>query len=654
MVDETISEVKAGGSPVIDLVVGSSYLMADRPGVYSIVQFESAEDVLVREHGSCALHQVSTNLLRLMQSSENTRDRDLQLEESIRLKSAEIMLEAISPLLKYKRIPKRALEARAKEVDKAPKTLKKWLSRYKKDPRLSSLTRKRRKDAGDFRFEPLIERQIEVAVEALLADGNMTLKDAHGDLIDVVKALAKQQGWKKYKIPSYGTFYSRYLSVSEKDKVAARLGARPARLQHGLQKGSMMDMDHPLAVVQVDHLELPVVVVDEEHRVPIGKPWITVLIDLFSRCIVGYYITLESPGNLSLGLAISHAILSKDDTLKLLGFPAKWPISGFMWAIHADNAGEFHGNMLELVAKEYLIDLMFRKVREPNYGAYIESYLGTLSEQLRRVPGSTREGPEALGETDPTASAAMTMTEIDRYVLNLFLEYMNRPHSGLNGAIPLGRFAEGMRGGAGVIPVGRLRQATDPQKLKLDLLPCDERCVHTKGIVWDHIWYTDDCLQRWVNAVDPTNLHEKRKFLVRRDPRDLSRIYFWDPEKMCYRVIGTRNITRPSITLWEMNAIRKHLADRGIETIDEDIIFAAREERRRIREEAVVKTKAAKARRAREKERERRSREGAEAHQKTQPDSPPANGSSGLQADGVTKPSVSPTGKAYTMDWGDP
>ena len=102
-------------------------------------------------------------------------------------------------------------------------------------------------------------------------------------------------------------------------------------------------------------------------------------LDVYKRQVMGYYITLEAPGDLSLGMAMCHAILPKDETLKRLDYKASWPVSGFMWSVLSDNAGEFHGNMLELAAMEYGIELRCRKVKQPQYGAHIESYLGKLS-----------------------------------------------------------------------------------------------------------------------------------------------------------------------------------------------------------------------------------------------------------------------------------
>ncbi|GED90623.1 hypothetical protein TNCT6_77080 [Streptomyces sp. 6-11-2] len=54
-----------------------------------------------------------------------------------------------------------------------------------------------------------------------------------------------------------------------------------------------------LEQVQVDHTPVDVVVVDEQHRMPIGRRYLTVAIDVASRCVVGLVVTLEAHvGNL--------------------------------------------------------------------------------------------------------------------------------------------------------------------------------------------------------------------------------------------------------------------------------------------------------------------------------------------------------------------
>ncbi len=631
--------------PILDIRIGGIYAIEGKSGrIVEVVQFESAVQVLVRDVASDSISSLPADQLRALTSKKTHSAPPLETLSQKRIKEAKARLEAITPLLEYSRIPKDVLQERAKELGVAPKTLRGWVRRFRDNERLTSLARKRRSDASETRISPLVEPLLQDTITSLLNDSGLSIAEAYRDLEDTFKRLAKDQGNSQLRCPSYGTLYARYRALPEIEKTEARLGKRLAKLAHGLGRGSISGADHPLALVQVDHLEVPVVVVDETDRLPIGKPWITVLIDLFSRCITGYYLTLESPGNLSLGLAMSHSVLPKEECLKQFDIGAEWPVCGIPWCVHADNAGEFHGNMLELAAHQNTFELTFRKVKQPQYGAHIESYLGTLSEKLQRVPGSTRTGPDELGDNDPSEAAVMTLRALEEYILRLICEYHGEPHSGIDGTPPLERFREGMRGGNGVRPIGRLRVPTNKQKFLLDFLPCDERVVGTKGIQWDHIWYSDDCLQDWVDAKDPSSIRKKRKFLVRRDPRDLSRIYFWDPAREQYLTIPTRNMSRPAISIWELSAVRRWMKQKGIELVDEESLFESREKRRALVENERAKTTAAKRRRARTKAREKLAKKGAtETASTVKPPEPPMKTR--------TEDSDEYIGVAYESEW---
>lgn len=62
-----------------------------------------------------------------------------------------------------------------------------------------------------------------------------------------------------------------------------------------------------LEQVQIDHTVIDVIVVDERERQPTGRPYLTVAIDVYSRCIIGMVVTLEAPSAVSVGLCLAHA-----------------------------------------------------------------------------------------------------------------------------------------------------------------------------------------------------------------------------------------------------------------------------------------------------------------------------------------------------------
>jgi putative transposase len=133
----------------------------------------------------------------------------------------------------------------------------------------------------------------------------------------------------------------------------------------------------------------------------------------------------------------------------------------------------------------------------------------------------------------------------------------------------------------------------DETRLRLELMPYEERTVQRYGIRLDEICYYHDVLKKWINAPDPAHPKRKRKFIVRRDPRDISVIYFYDPELQEYFAIPYRNTAYPALSLWELREVKRHLREEGHQGVDEAQLFAAYNRLKAIEEAAVRETKAA-------------------------------------------------------------
>lgn len=127
----------------------------------------------------------------------------------------------------------------------------------------------------------------------------------------------------------------------------------------------------------------------------------------------------------------------------------------------------------------------------------------------------------------------------------------------------------------------------DARRLRLDFLPFSERTVQPEGIVWDKIWYRDPLLSQWVRADEG---RRRRKFKVRRDPTDISKLYFLDPALGDYVEIPYRDYGRPSISLWDYRAAETWLRRQGKAAENEAAIFDAYEDMHRITVEATRET----------------------------------------------------------------
>jgi putative transposase len=99
--------------------------------------------------------------------------------------------------------------------------------------------------------------------------------------------------------PDYRTVQRRVEALDLQLVIRKWEGSKRAREKLGPVGVSTLRADAPMDVVQIDHTLVDVIVVDQEHRQPIGRPWLTLAIDIASRAVAGFSVSLEAPSALS-------------------------------------------------------------------------------------------------------------------------------------------------------------------------------------------------------------------------------------------------------------------------------------------------------------------------------------------------------------------
>ncbi|WP_448204332.1 Mu transposase C-terminal domain-containing protein [Azospirillum sp. sgz302134] len=403
----------------------------------------------------------------------------------------------------------------------------------------------------------------------------------------------------KLSKPASSTIRDRLRAIDPKVKTLKREGRKAAHDKFGRVKGEFPGADAPLAVVQIDHTLLDVIVLDEEKRLPIGRPWLTLAVDVFSRMVVGYHLSMDHPSAFAVGLCLCHGMLDKSAELERLGVKGEWPVWGKPRMVLADNGKDFRSHLIKDTLDQHDVRYEFRPPKTPHYGGHIERLCGTLGKKIHALPGATFSNPKQRGEYKSEAKAKMSLQDLRAWLLNLIVGvYHNKVHDGI-GFPPLARWNEGIVGSERMRGRGLPDPMPDPRRLRVDFLPFIDRTVQPEGIVWDKIWYRDPLLSQWVRADEG---RRRRKFRVRRDPTDISKLYFLDPSLSDYVEIPYRDIGRPSISIWDYRAVEAYLRNLGKKAQNEDAIFEAYDEMHRITVEAAERTNRARRHHAKQQE----------------------------------------------------
>lgn len=368
----------------------------------------------------------------------------------------------------------------------------------------------------------------------------------------------------------------RWLDLKDQAKLMARREGKDKAERRHLATPGTLTAARPLDIVQIDHTKADVTVVDPVTRRPLGRPTLTVAIDVNSRMVLGFHLSLEPPSLLSVALCLTHAVMDKSHWLAARGINTDWPAHGIPKAIYVDNGAEFHARAFGLACTEYQIDLRYRPPGTPRYGGHIERLIGTMMGAVHLLPGSHFSNIFERGDLDAEAEAVMTLAELETWLaLEITGSYHARIHSALE-TTPSAAWGLG----AGE---PKLRMPADLRQFLVDFLPSEQRVLQRDGFHLFHIRYWSDEL-RWLMG------QETRKYTLKYDPRDLSRIFVLTENG----VIEARpaDLTRPAITFWEHRAARRALREAGRRSVDEELIFRTIEAQRDIVDSAARQTKA--------------------------------------------------------------
>jgi putative transposase len=545
------------------------------------------EDVLLElDDDDCITSAPAKDLLPLKNIHEVDKGKLLTTYSKSEWAKAEERAAMCRMIACSTKIP-RAIEAAARELGICSKTMGRWWEIYCNDARTSVLIdkkpgRKSGSRALDVRQEELIDASAKT----------LYLIDRKPKLSALIEAVKCRCHLENIASPSDSTIRRRMLELDKSYVVKRRHGHKrycdkyqpvPGHLG-ALRKMQIVEIDHTLADI--------ILVSDDEYRLPIGRPWVTLAICTKTKMIVGTYVSLEAPSSISLAMCVLSMLVPKDQIVSYLGFEllTVWPGSSPSEEISTDNGKEFHGISLQRGCAQYGMSLRFRPVRTPRWGGTIERLIDTMMGRLTLLPGATQRDVRERDNKKVEAQACMTLNEFAQW---FYTEITTHYHQTVHRAL-------------GVTPIQKWKElsADEPPREEwserqiiqcfVHFLPSKEHPITRTGI-------QHEGLQYWADGLIPY-VADERLYDIRYDPRDIRRVYFVTKEGEVIIVPCVEE--KPAISFDEWKRVRRDDRARGEASVDWLVRTTGHEENCLLVASCTAKQK--KARRNANKQRERR------------------------------------------------
>lgn len=314
------------------------------------------------------------------------------------------------------------------------KTVQRWVRRYHQE-NLVGLAHRRRSDRGVRRNIP---PECQLVIEGMaLTRPKRSIAHIHRD----ISRLAKQRGWPDMR---YETVYAVVRAMNPSSLVLAHEGSRAYQEIYDLLY--LQEVERPNERWQADHCLLNIWLIDDQGKV--RRVYLTIILDDYSRAIMGYRLSFDAPSAYQTGLTLRQAIGKKEDE--------HWPACGIPETFYTDHGSDFTSKHMEQVAGQLSMQLIFSQVGRPRGRGKCERFFRSVKQivlpglpgcipQEKRSSRSARKRRQGVVTTARQArrQASMTLADFDAHFRTWVLEtYHHRRHRRLNGT-PLTRWQEG-------------------------------------------------------------------------------------------------------------------------------------------------------------------------------------------------------------------
>lgn len=466
-----------------------------------------------------------------------------------------------APLRTFSEQTHRAYVAHCKEQDiepitkvMSPSALRRWFRRWHDSGRKPSCLVQ---DARGNRLSKLSADQQHclnaIIDQAYLTKSRRSAIDVHALLAAEIDRLNRQAGMGDNKTitPSYKTLLNWIRKRTRKEILTARFNAEYAHRMTREYRATPEPSRH-LERVQVDHTQVDVYV--DMGQAFLIRPWLTLIIDVYSRAVLGYWLTPNPPSADSVLHALRMACMPKD-IAKLGGDPTwQWPMFGIPLELVMDNGKEFWGNDLETAAAELSIIQTFTPPRQPFFKAQIERFFGTInSAVLAQLPSQVhKEEPEKISLDHPH----LTIESFNRILLQ-WITTMKHHMPNAEGYTPSELWLRSVK------EHGSCEPHLPDQTVKLALSKvADDKTIQSNGIHFNNLIFNNQEITRLRNALIDKTRAKNPRVTIKWSARDVGRIWVLDPTIHMYIECEARDKSAHGVSLYAHRVIRREIRNR--------------------------------------------------------------------------------------------
>jgi putative transposase len=383
-----------------------------------------------------------------------------------------------------------------KSVRTVRRLVKKW-----EEQGLAALQTTQRADKGKYR----IDSQWQKFIINTYKEGNKGSRQITPQQVAIrVQAKAAELGDENY--PSYRTVYRVLQPIIEAQEQKASIrsrGWRGSRLSLKTRDGLDLSVEYSNHIWQCDHTRADILLVDQ-HGELLGRPWLTTVVDTYSRCIIGINLGFDAPSSQVVALALRHAILPKKYGSEY-GLHEEWGTYGKPEHFFTDGGKDFRSNHVQQIGVQLGFACHLRD--RPSEGGIVERPFGTLNTDLfSTLPGYTGSNVQERPE-EAEKEACLTLRELERLLVRYIVDKYNQSIDAR-----LGDQTRYQRWEAGLIVAPDLISEED---LRICLMKQTRRSIYKDGsLKFENVDYKNDNLAGYAGE----------SVVLRYDPRDITTI----------------------------------------------------------------------------------------------------------------------------------